>query len=1299
LFVCVLLEFTGHAESVQINFRVNSTNFLYKNGSEWEVFGKFAGVNLGITNPGYLPGNVMLSGPDYINRFKILEKMGIKVIRVYSILHPDFYSVLLEWNKKHEHKIYVLHGTAFPEVEFEGNNGEGNDVYSNNITEIMKNIINNTVSAVYGQGSVVYKYIRGIEPVTGNYNSNIAQYLIGWVIGGEVWPYSINKTINNNMMRPRYQGIHITTHTNAHVFESWIAEIMDYVAIVSEGYGYGAPISHTNWATTDGISNPAEPRFPDSIEDMAELDMTNIVVNDWIPGTFYNQHIYPYYPEFIKNVIYEGVDPYYTYIDRIRQKYHNKPFIVTEVGISTSIGVASYDNYLNRSHGQVDEVEQCIMLKDIIINLVSKHDIYGVMVFQLMDEWFKKTWNTRKFEPSNRNYWYNPLSAEQSFGIFSVKPMFVHKSESYYPDKYIKHINISHDEMSFKIHIEHDNLIYGKIYIGIDSMRSGSNSISNLGITKQFDYMIDHILVIDIETGKIDFYQLGIHNEFIRHYGEWLSNIDDYVLVNNINDILNPSNGLFYKFSQLVTIPSYMWDGIIMKPYHYVQFVLDFLNKDDKHNLGLFSRSGSTFDIDIPYGLIGYTNPAYHEKYILTGSGNMFNINNIIDNVPVNLEISYNLGEVEFIESKTWISYEWNNWEIPLSYRVKAKSGINHLCEAFHNVNGYLFVPLSQESIDSMGWEYRVPLNYGIDYNIVNNYNIHRWIVRGCLAFMALCFFCASIGKFIVNYIGYCYSCRDNGSEEGSSKKLRLISLILFGLIAMIYFVEVEESDTEVTSLYILVIFLIGWDYMSVMVCMICVQWNINIQYDDNFECNQDEHAFIITCHNSSDVIRGTIRSLLTQVKPGSIYVADNGSTPEEQCMTWKICREETVVYYDNIENTMEIATNIHYGHLDEGNKTLAQYGSVISIDKMIKYVTCIDDDTRLDESWTLAKVLRYFKDPDVAVLAYPLKVYKPKYEIELFQTIEYAIVGLVKIFHSMMRSTVFNSGAFGTYRVDILHDAYQYHNTDFNGDDLQICLIIHRLYGCEYINGGGRVHDRNYRIATAYDIIISTIVPKCWVHSSSVLGCLKTRCGCANPDLFKQRVKGWSVSQHRFIFRVLRVIVDCKGLNGLWVRVVMFYELLLVLSEYFNIIMIIILVRVLGIWILEAIIIGMALNILTLIIFNWVMLRPNKMKVSMEVLVTQPIIYKFFIILIYKQLGLWYNLLVYSVVHRSGRVIMDRMKDVDFRNMLAGMYNDRECNVINSGASSEMSVYNGNNSNYSEYNYDFPIVVDSMQE
>ena len=79
----IFILFLTIANATNINFKTNNGKFLKKKGAEsWEEFSRFAAINLGVTSPGYQPGQVILDYDDYTRRFQQLEIMGINVVRV-----------------------------------------------------------------------------------------------------------------------------------------------------------------------------------------------------------------------------------------------------------------------------------------------------------------------------------------------------------------------------------------------------------------------------------------------------------------------------------------------------------------------------------------------------------------------------------------------------------------------------------------------------------------------------------------------------------------------------------------------------------------------------------------------------------------------------------------------------------------------------------------------------------------------------------------------------------------------------------------------------------------------------------------------------------------------------------------------------------------------------------------------------------------------------------------------------------------------------------------------------------------
>lgn len=1230
----------------KMSFKVKDTEFQYFNGSEWTDVKRFVGINLGATPPGKLPGEVALRYDDYTARFKRLKALGVNVIRVYALMHPDFYRSIIEWNRNDDHKIYLFHGTGFPEYELEENNGT--DVYTSNITDKMLSFIENTVKGVYGQGYATYRFERGIDPIDEYYEHNVVDYLLGWVVAGEMTPHAINKTNLNNPNTTHYNGTYISAKINSTPFVCWMAEMLDHLANISSYYGFKSPISHVNWVTTDGIKNFQEPRYPDSVEDWMEIDQRQFDADNWEPGVFYNIHAYPYYP-YLVSIPVDTDDAYKKYLKRIKEHYDDKPMIITEVGLSTSFGIASYENFKGRHHGGVGEHDQGELLEGLIKDIFDL-DYTGVLIFQLQDEWFKKTWNTKNINTYNRHKWKNVLSAEQSFGLIGVDASKPVNYRTYSGNEYFDNIKISNDVAFIRVSFNalEDT---GKIVIGIDNLFYGYSEVNNLDVYKVFDSEIDSLLIIDLDKKQVRYKQAGMHNTFLRNYAVWLNQEDNLKLTNDIDDIINPHRGLFFDYKMLVRVPGYYHVNSTNVTYNHESFTLTYKNRYDmtkNKNKGLFFNKDNYYEIDIPYQAMGIIDPSDHGVQVLSGQGKTYEIFQIKKNDDIKLEISYFLGETEVPDSVKKLKYNWREWRV--NFCEKPKESFEYLRKTFHMFNNITLSEYNSTDLERCFEEISDDTERSFTY----------YVTTGCFFFLAFMFFYASVVKWIFSSFLYCYSFRHIVS--GTSHRLRCINLLFFGgLFTIWYFDLMNPTHIEISVVSIIYMILLVWDSIVLLFCMIITRWSL-YKRKELEEIDESTHAFVIVCHNSSDVIEGTLRSLLTKVKPSIVYVADNGSTEAEKTCTKSVCERVSIDYYES--RGLDLGEFIRYGFLKTGNKSIAQYATLTNLPNNVKYVTCVDDDTRLDATWDLRKVLTYFKDDEVAVLAYPLRVHDPNYEIEYFQAIEYLTAGFVKIFHSQIRTTLFNSGAFGTYRVDIMKRALLEHNANFHGDDLQICLNIHKMVDrfIDPVTGKKRV--KSYKVKTATDMIATTIVPKCWLHLNSLSRSLSSKqCTCGNPDLFKQRVKGWFLSEHRFYFRYLSAIFRAQifTFKSMWIKLILFYDVLLLTNQYFAIFYAAFVIRYAGLWMLEGIMIGLAFNILVLMTFNFFFLRKNELELPIEVVTVQPIIYKLFIVTVYKYLSLLYNFLIYTPTHRNGKKIRERIKSYELKNQIDDMYQDHQ--------------------------------------
>jgi len=107
-----------------------------------------AGVNIGATTPGHSPGELAVSAEDYRRWFGEISALGLRSVRVYTILPPAFYTELEAYNTAHPSEpLYLLQGVWIPEERFY----ETQDLYDSDVYQGFKDEITDAVKAVHGE--------------------------------------------------------------------------------------------------------------------------------------------------------------------------------------------------------------------------------------------------------------------------------------------------------------------------------------------------------------------------------------------------------------------------------------------------------------------------------------------------------------------------------------------------------------------------------------------------------------------------------------------------------------------------------------------------------------------------------------------------------------------------------------------------------------------------------------------------------------------------------------------------------------------------------------------------------------------------------------------------------------------------------------------------------------------------------------------------------------------------------------------------------------------------------------------
>ena len=411
-------SYTDNQTGISFRFKAEGDYFyIYESGDWKQMF--MRGVNIGATEPGLFPGDLTISYDTYYRWFGYISEMNCNCIRIYTLMPPQFYQALGDFNKKAKNKLYLYQGIWVNEEDIE----RLSDTYAENekiLNDFMTDAVN-LVNVIHGKAKIA----ETAGEAYGTYNTDVSPWLVGWIIGIEWDPNFVINTNNQHPDKKDYDGEYLYTQT-ASPFEAFLCRVGDaLIKHEAETYKFQVPLAFSNWITTDPLTHPNEPHFD---EDKTTVNTENVKCRNFGPGMFASYHIYPYYPDslnyqedYLEYTDDSGkVNTYEAYLEDLKLA-HTVPIIVAEFGIPTSRGMG-HESVMGYNQGMVDETAQGAMLIDML-GSIENAKYAGGIVFTWQDEWFKRTWNNVMFDIADRRpYWSNIQTTEQCFGLLAFDP-------------------------------------------------------------------------------------------------------------------------------------------------------------------------------------------------------------------------------------------------------------------------------------------------------------------------------------------------------------------------------------------------------------------------------------------------------------------------------------------------------------------------------------------------------------------------------------------------------------------------------------------------------------------------------------------------------------------------------------------------------------------------------------------------------------------------------------------------------------------------------------------------------------
>ncbi len=417
------------------------------------------GVDLGVGIPGKWATDYAIDKETYLHWFEEIQEMGANTIRVYTILHQDFYDAFYEYNQEREEPLYLLHGVWINDYMFNSHR----DAYHDDLLQTLLQDCKTLVDILHGKKTLSLG--RGLG--SGSYRKDVSSWVLGYIIGVEWESSLVIYTNQNSENRNSFSGNYLYTTEDATPFEAMLCQVGEkIIEYESHRYKQQRLIAFSNWPTTDPfVYSPIVSSYRSK---MACVDVEHIKsTENYLSGMFASYHVYPYFPDYLEiereshvytaqqveermskmiqetlkyrlsllnapsieeylydSDYYDNKGRYNTYLAYLRalNRYHTLPVVITEYGVTTGRGMAQRDVNTGRNQGHMTEQEQGQALIECYEDIMEA-GCAGSCVFTWHDEWFKRTWNTmHAVDLDNTAYWSDYQTNEQFFGLLTFDP-------------------------------------------------------------------------------------------------------------------------------------------------------------------------------------------------------------------------------------------------------------------------------------------------------------------------------------------------------------------------------------------------------------------------------------------------------------------------------------------------------------------------------------------------------------------------------------------------------------------------------------------------------------------------------------------------------------------------------------------------------------------------------------------------------------------------------------------------------------------------------------------------------------
>lgn len=655
----------SHGDTVEVWATTDEQQIYVDTGQGYEPF-IIKGVDLGAGIPGYWATDYAIDKQTYLRWFQQIKDMGANTIRVYTILHEDFYEAFYEFNKNNDDPLFLLHGLWVNDYVLNSHVDAFDDVF---LGELLKDS-RTMIDVLHGNRKLSKEGDKG----TGSYTKDVSPWVLGYLPGVDWEVSNVVYTDQINPRRNQYQGTYFYTTEEASPYEAMLATLGDeIVRYETERYGEQRLVGFSNWPATDPFVYPAEVsmyRYKLACIDVEHIKTTE----NFKSGQFASYHVYTYFPDCLQSILETKhmseeeinlrlgsvrrktadyrlslmkrpsalelmkdsnftdpsgrINTYYSYI-KLLADYHTMPVVISEFGITTGRGMAQRDINTHRNQGQMNEQEQGQALVDCWRDIMDA-GCAGGCVFSWQDEWFKRTWNTFPLVDLKQNpYWSDYQTNEQYFGILSFDPGknenicyvdgsctdWSKKDQVYADDNYA--LSIKYDEQFVYFLVSGEDVsLNTPIYLPVDTTpKSGSKKCLNPAL--KFAKNADFVIVLDGKDNSRLLVQER-YDSLRATYSQEYYKEDAYI------DPPEKDSPEFVKVKLPLTLKALLPNEDIRIPTgeYYETGKLTYGNanpsSDDFNSLADFCAGDGFVEIKLPWQLLNFADPTtmrIHDDY------------------------------------------------------------------------------------------------------------------------------------------------------------------------------------------------------------------------------------------------------------------------------------------------------------------------------------------------------------------------------------------------------------------------------------------------------------------------------------------------------------------------------------------------------------------------------------------------------------------------------------------------------------------------------------------------------------